>query len=235
MAGNAFRVDFTNQLFLSSHDRIISLTGNVQREKGLDIISWPTRNHPAVVGADRPAGVFDSHICRELIGRLLVVSNRQGKKDDLSESQSSSLQLRRSAMSLKGVRVGMLMVVLGGFMLFATPAQLLAVQSDGYPHYAKATDCVNHVSNPEKLGAAGTKTFILCQGSSGATSWFANVYLRGASTPVCSYGSQSQPYTASSPQTFTCPLNNGTYQAYIYFWVGNSQMMTHLDQYFTVP
>ena len=129
-----------------------------------------------------------------------------------------------------------LLVVFGSLLLSTVPV-LAALQNDGYPHYGKDGACNDHVSNPERLGSATPQTFTLCQGSSGATSWFAAVYKVGASTPSCTYGSQSSPYTASSPQSFNppCSLGTGTYKAYIYFWVGNSQMMTHCDQYFTVP
>jgi hypothetical protein len=140
-------------------------------------------------------------------------------------------------MRLKGVRVGMFTVMLGGFLSSGCSQAtftLSAVPTDGYPHYASTTNCSgNHVSNPERLGTTKPQKFNLCQGSSGATSWFAGV--KQGTTTVCIYGSLSQPYIATSPQSFTCPLNTGTYKGYIYYWVGSSQMMTHLDQYFTVP
>jgi len=138
-------------------------------------------------------------------------------------------------MTLKSARIGMFLFLLIGFLLPTIPT-LAAVPSDGYPHYGKNLACNDHVSNPQPLGAATPRKFTLCQGTSGATSWFAAVYKLNTSTPACTYGSQSAPITASSPQTYNCNnLTNGTYRAYIYYWVGNSQMMTKCDQYFTVP
>jgi hypothetical protein len=144
-------------------------------------------------------------------------------------------------MRLKGARVGMFTVMLGGFLLFGcspTTFTLSAIPNDGYPHYAKTTNCTgDHVSNPEKLGTTQPQMLNLCKGNSGTTSWFAAVY--SGLTPVCYYGSQSRPYKVSNPQpqsqSFPCTLSTGAYKGYIYYWVGSSQMMTHLDQYFTVP
>lgn len=120
-----------------------------------------------------------------------------------------------------------------GFLL--TIPALAAFPSDGYPHYGKNLACNDHVSNPQALGAATPQKFTLCKGTSGATSWFAAVYRTTGGNPVCTYGSASSPYTPSSPQTYNCNLGSGVYRAYIYYYVGNSQLMTKCDQYFTVP
>ena len=152
------------------------------------------------------------------------------------ESVGSSRQTRRSEMRMVDARVGMFTVLFGGFLLFGCSTStftLSAIPNDGYPHYAKNGVCVDHVGNPERLGTATPKRFTMCQANSGATSWFAAV--KQGTTTVCPFGSLSQPYIASSPQSFNCTLANGTYKAFIYYWVGSSQMMTHLDQYFTVP
>jgi hypothetical protein len=136
-------------------------------------------------------------------------------------------------MRSKSAGIGMFLFILVGSLLSAPV--FAAFPSDGYPHYGKALACNDHVSNPQPLGAATPQKFTLCKGTSGATSWFAAVYKINTGTPACTYGSQSQPITASSPQTYNCNLPAGTYRAYIYYWVGSSQMMTKCDQYFTVP
>jgi hypothetical protein len=131
-------------------------------------------------------------------------------------------------------------VMLVGLLFLYGPTPLFAgsFPNDTYPHFGKLNGgCAagTHMDNLESIGNS-PQTFTLCAQSSGATAWQAEIRTTGG-VSVCSF-----PYTTNngnpvtSPQTFSCSINNnGYYKGYIYYWVGESVMMSHLDQYFKKP
>ena len=135
-----------------------------------------------------------------------------------------------------GTRFVAVSVMLVGLLLLYSPAPLFASSfpNDAYPHFGKKDGgCATgtHVDNPESIGNPN-QTITLCAQNSGATAWQADIRTTGG-VSVCNF-----PYTTpvTSPQTFSCTINNnGSYRGYIYYWVGESVMMTHLDQYFKKP
>jgi hypothetical protein len=159
---------------------------------------------------------------------------------------SSSRQTGGTEMRRLSARFAAAIVMLSGLWLFSSPAPLFAnpIPNDGNPHYAKWVSpsgaCVDHVAtptSPEHVPAS--YTFTMCQGSSGATSWFAEVwkYPSGANdVPVCTWGDASHMVTATTPQTFPCNLPAGTYKAWIHYYVGNNGTLMHAcDAYFKQP
>ena len=138
-------------------------------------------------------------------------------------------------MRMIGAHFVVVTVMLVGLLLPYGPATLYAgsFPNDSYPHFGKINGgCASgtHVDNPESIGNP-QQTFTLCVRNSGATAWQADIKTTTGTT-VCSF-----PYTpVTSPKTFQCNIPaNALYKGYIYYWVGDSVMMTHVDQYFRKP
>lgn len=146
-------------------------------------------------------------------------------------------------MRLISARFVAVSVMLVGLLLLSSPAPLFAtaIPNDGVPHYAKWVSpsgaCVDHVAtptSPEHVPA--NYTFTMCQGSSNATSWFAEIVAYPSGTLVCHLGDASNMVAASSLQTFPCNLPAGTYKAWIHYYVGNNGTLMHAcDAYFKQP
>lgn len=129
-----------------------------------------------------------------------------------------------------GARFLILGVMLGGLLFLCNPDPLFALSHDTYPHFVQGGACSAHMVSPQSIGNS-PQTFTLCKGGSGATHWQADIR-NLSNVTVCSF-----PYTAvTSPQTFPCNIAaNGYYKGYVYWWVGDSIMMQHIDQYFRKP
>jgi hypothetical protein len=119
--------------------------------------------------------------------------------------------------------------------LFLSFSSVFAIQfpNDSYVHYSKdGSTCNEHMDNFQVIPQPN---LVLCKRNSGATTWFAMVYLFGAYNPVCVFGSSQFPQIVpvSGIQSFSCPITvKGNYKAYVYWRVGGSQLMSSFDQWF---
>jgi hypothetical protein len=105
--------------------------------------------------------------------------------------------------------------------------------ADNMPHYG-AGGCGNHMTNPTHT-TAGSYTFYLCRGTSGATVWTA--YLTNSVTGVklsgCGVTNQAVPGGGQS--TFSCIVPAGSYTATIKYTVPGSSPYPHVDFYYLSP
>lgn len=137
-----------------------------------------------------------------------------------------------------GIFIAVTGVLVSGLLSLSNPDLLSAsvFPNDAYVHYGKdSSTCNEHMDN---LQLPPQSNFVLCRRNSGATSWYAAVYKKDAASPTCTYGSSQNPQTvpANGVKPFPCPINTpGVYRAYVYWYVGNSILMTKCDQWFRKP
>ena len=122
-------------------------------------------------------------------------------------------------------------VMIVGLVLLYSPAPLFA---DQYAHYGQdGITCGPHMVNLQLPPANGM--MVLCAGTSGATSWYAEVK-RSDGMQMCNWGDVAHPKLVTSPQQFVCPIPTSTppllYRGYVHWVVGGSSTMNHTDQYF---
>ncbi len=123
--------------------------------------------------------------------------------------------------------------IISGLLISAGPA---AGGADSNAHYATGNNCSTHVNTPTHYYQGATYTFYLCQTASGATLWQSQILDANNNTiTTCTPAPPYNQMTALGPtlQSITCtglPLAV-TVKAKVLWYVGNSPLMEHIDNF----